>query len=98
MSADSNPNLCENDFKRVSYKNKLRKSIPKSISNNPNFTYCDTFSNKEACIKRISEAKRELLSSDLFDSVKASLNEGLSALNNPEIFEIICLGLGKFVV
>lgn len=35
------------------------------------------------------------MTTDLFDSVSALLKEGLSALKNPVISEIICFGLGK---
>lgn len=40
-------------------------------------------------------AKLEISRTDLFDSVKASLTESLSALKNPKILEIVSLGLGK---
>ncbi|XP_049820626.1 SRR1-like protein [Aethina tumida] len=44
---------------------------------------------------RIEEAKIELLSTDFYDSISASLKEGLTALSNCTISEIICLGLGR---
>lgn len=37
----------------------------------------------------------EIVATDLFDSVTALLKEGLFALKNPVISEIICFGLGK---
>ncbi|KAL3277205.1 hypothetical protein HHI36_012555 [Cryptolaemus montrouzieri] len=44
---------------------------------------------------QIEKAKEELLVSDVFHSIIASLREGLTLLEEPNLHEIICLGLGK---
>lgn len=43
---------------------------------------------------RIDVAKEEIKSSDVLSSALASLREGIKLLNDPEIAEIYCLGLG----
>ncbi|KAJ8928388.1 hypothetical protein NQ314_019053 [Rhamnusium bicolor] len=98
MSTVNLPNdskLNSNDFKLVCYKRRGTKLKPKSIHQNPILQCADLPFVKEASIRRILEAKLELSTTDLFDSVNASLQEGLSSLENPILSEIICLGLGK---
>ncbi|CAG9762395.1 unnamed protein product [Ceutorhynchus assimilis] len=45
--------------------------------------------------RRVSEAKQELLSTDIFQSVSALLKEALTHLDNPKVGKIITLGLGQ---
>ncbi|KAK9887193.1 hypothetical protein WA026_021034 [Henosepilachna vigintioctopunctata] len=50
---------------------------------------------KKKAIRHIEQAIEDISQSDLFQSIIASLKEGVNILGNPAIKEIICLGLGK---
>ncbi|XP_023017190.2 uncharacterized protein isoform X3 [Leptinotarsa decemlineata] len=86
-------------FLKVSYKSRNSKNRTGRITQ----TKCDIKTNtslslsldKEYFLKKICEAKSEVLSSDLFKSVCTSLKEGLFILNDSAIAEIVCLGLGR---
>ncbi|CAH0553050.1 unnamed protein product [Brassicogethes aeneus] len=93
MSTSSNLN---DDFKKVTYKRKCTGPLNKKTTNNAKFKASQTtIFNKEATIRRIDDAKSELITTDFFDSVLASLREGLTILSTNKISEIICLGLGR---
>ncbi|XP_023312224.1 uncharacterized protein LOC108916582 isoform X1 [Anoplophora glabripennis] len=93
MSKEVNSNLNDCGFQKVTYKRKFRKLKPTQLKNQNLSTYPNF--DVKTCVRRISSAKLEIVATDLFDSVTALLKEGLSALKNPLISEIICFGLGK---
>lgn len=45
--------------------------------------------------RRIKQAEIDLVSSDFYSSVLASLRESLTDLHSPDIGEIVCFGIGK---
>ncbi|KAF5295986.1 hypothetical protein FQA39_LY12758 [Lamprigera yunnana] len=93
----SNNNLKLEEFKVVTYK-KGKAKFPKKATNKFLHLHSSTASenfNLETAIRRIETAKNELVSSDLYASVLASLREGLQILNSVEIREIVCFGLGN---
>ncbi|KAK9758449.1 hypothetical protein QE152_g607 [Popillia japonica] len=86
----------QDDFKLISHKrrNKKAANILKLTENITNSTATD-YNNKDTAIRRIHQAKQDILVSDLYSSLLASLRESQSALLDPRITEIICLGLGR---
>ncbi|XP_057665906.1 SRR1-like protein [Diorhabda carinulata] len=84
----------ESDFKVVSYKRKKSQLRSKNIVNN-NILSNESYFNVDVSFKRIVDAKLEITATDLYDSLLASLREGIESLKHPKISNIICLGLGK---
>ncbi|XP_066251097.1 SRR1-like protein [Euwallacea similis] len=87
----------ENDFKKVSYKRKgrIKNKFKNTFHEIREIHSGSSIVDPCRSIKRISELKTELLTTDLFQSVSALLNEALRDLGKPKITQIICLGLGK---
>ncbi|CAG9857032.1 unnamed protein product [Phyllotreta striolata] len=87
--------MSELDFRKVSYKRKSNKqSANKKLDIINSSPFGGDFDINIAS-RRIIEAKLEISSTDLYDSLKSSLKEGLSELENPRVHKIVCLGLGK---
>ncbi|KAJ3619769.1 hypothetical protein MTP99_005425 [Tenebrio molitor] len=97
VSTMSNDQSHVNDeFKLITYKRGKKSSKYKILPKTSTISVpSSTQINKETALRRIQEAKTEIGSSDLFASALASLREGLVALNNPTVKEIICFGLGR---
>ncbi|CAH1381509.1 SRR1-like protein [Tenebrio molitor] len=94
MSND--PSHVNDEFKLITYKRGKKSSKYKILPKPSTISVpSSTQINKETALRRIQEAKTEIGSSDLFASALASLREGLVALNNPTVKEIICFGLGR---
>ncbi|XP_060525836.1 SRR1-like protein [Cylas formicarius] len=89
MSFDFNP---QNGFQKVSYKRKSRLKPKTEIAAQNEL---DPFFDKLANVRRVIQAKEELVTTDFFESVTASLREGLQTLDGKKFDEIICLGLGR---
>ncbi|XP_066141675.1 SRR1-like protein [Euwallacea fornicatus] len=86
----------ENDFKKVSYKRKrkIKHKFKNTIHEIHEIHSGSSTVDPSRSIKKISELKAELLTTDLFQSVSALLNEALRDLGEPKIIQIICVGLG----
>ncbi|XP_050296918.1 SRR1-like protein [Anthonomus grandis grandis] len=89
------PNLQNGEFKKVSYKKRGKPSNSVIKGLNQLLEIIDESFNLDLNIRRIKEAKEELHSADLYQSVTALLKEGIGHLNNPKISKIISLGLGR---
>ncbi|KRT83355.1 hypothetical protein AMK59_4646, partial [Oryctes borbonicus] len=89
-------NSCSQDgFTLVSNKRKHKKILnQKKILDKSSNLLSGPF-DQGAAIRRIIEAKEDILASDLYTSFLASLRESQSVLLNPEVQEIVCLGLGR---
>nr|XP_022899879.1 SRR1-like protein isoform X1 [Onthophagus taurus] len=91
----SNELNLKDDFKLVTYKNKGRnqkKTLELKSKIDKDFAPVDP----DLIKRRIFEAKDDLCSSDLYDSFRASMREGLDCLGNKTVEEIVCFGLGRF--
>ncbi|XP_045467628.1 uncharacterized protein LOC123676029 [Harmonia axyridis] len=92
MSSEIVANL-EVPFQRVI--RKKRKSKFKSRSNKLEIAEPLTEEEKSKAIRRIHQAKEEIIKSDIFRSITVALQKGLKILEKTSVIEIICLGLGK---
>ncbi|GJQ69622.1 hypothetical protein Trydic_g6710 [Trypoxylus dichotomus] len=88
-------NSCLQDgFTLISYKRKHKKVLnQRKILDNSN-SFSELF-DQDTAIRRINEAKEDILVSDLYTSFLASLRESQAALLNSKVKEIVCLGLGR---
>ncbi|KAK5649959.1 hypothetical protein RI129_000988 [Pyrocoelia pectoralis] len=92
----SKTNLNIEEFKVVSYKkSKIKQftTFDKLLSINEPLSTVTC--NLENYLRRIEAAKQELIPSDLYSSVLASLRESLQIINVAKIKEIVCFGLGR---
>ncbi|CAH1961183.1 unnamed protein product [Acanthoscelides obtectus] len=95
MSSKFNQNL--DDFKIVAYKKKNSKiRAPPATRNSIEDSFVDCTVDKETLKRRILDAKSEISTSDLHESLLSSLQESFNTLEKPQISEIVCFGLGRF--
>ncbi|KAL1513712.1 hypothetical protein ABEB36_003085 [Hypothenemus hampei] len=94
---ESNLENSELIFTKVSYKRKRKfkkngkntQDLTKNLFENYGFFDADKI------MKKILEAKADLLESEFFNSIAIPLNEALTHIDNHKFSKIICLGLGR---
>ncbi|VEN54814.1 unnamed protein product [Callosobruchus maculatus] len=89
-------NQISEDFKIVAHKKKNSKIKQLHVRQSPEESIVTSITDKEKQQKRIVDAKSEISTSDFQESILASLQEALTALDRPKLSKIVCFGLGKF--
>nr|CAH7763234.1 unnamed protein product [Callosobruchus chinensis] len=90
-------NQISEDFKIVSYKKKNSKIKQLYAPRSPaEESIVLSVADKERHQKRIVDAKSEISTSEFQESILASLQEALTALDRPQLSKIVCFGLGRF--
>nr|CAI5862945.1 unnamed protein product [Callosobruchus analis] len=90
-------NQISEDFKIVAHKKKQSKIKHLNALRSPaEESIVTSVADKERLQKRIVEAKSEISTSDFQDSLFASLQEALTAIDKPQLSKIVCFGLGRF--
>ncbi|KAB0802350.1 hypothetical protein PPYR_04536 [Photinus pyralis] len=93
----SKTNLNAEEFRVVSYKkSKIKRTVVvDTLIATINEPLSSVTFNLENYLRRIEAAKQELIPSDLYSSVLASLRESFQIINIIKIKEIVCFGLGR---